>query len=93
MIVKSNLVSTMVHATTWLITISAYARKVTKDSTAKMILMSAFHHHVSIMPGVAMFLAVILVSAHQDTLESCAIQTLITALNSRVRTGGLARME
>ena len=59
----------------------------------KMILMSAFHRHVSIMPRVAMFLAVIPVSAHQDTLESCAIRTLIIALNSHVITGGLARME
>ena len=40
-----------------------------------------------------MFLAVIPVSAHQDILESCAIQTLMNALKSRVRTGGLARME
>ena len=63
------------------------------DSTVKMILMSAFHRHVSIMPRVAMFLAVIPVSAHQDILESCAIQTLMNALKSRVRTGGLARME
>ena len=66
---------------------------VTKDSTVKMMLMSAFHRHVSIMPRVAMLLAVIPVSVHQDTLESCAIRTLIIALNSRVRTGDLARME
>ena len=59
----------------------------------KMILMSAVHRYVSIMPRVAIFLAVIPVSAHQDTLESCAIQTLMNALNSHVRTGALARME
>ena len=59
----------------------------------KMILMSAFHGHVPIMLRVPIFLAVIPVSAHQDTLESCAIQTLMNAWNSRVRTEGLARME
>ena len=40
-----------------------------------------------------MFLAVIPVSAHQDTLEIYAILTLMNALKFRVRTGGLARME
>ena len=59
----------------------------------KMILMSAFHHHVLIMPRVAMFPAVIPASVPQDILESCAIQTLMNAWNSRVRTGGLVGME
>ena len=59
----------------------------------KMISMSAFHRHVSIMPRVAMFLAVIHASVPQDILESCAIQTLMNVLHSRVRTEGLAGME
>ena len=63
------------------------------DSTVKMILMSAFHRHVSIMPRVAMFMAVIPASVPQDIVESCAIQTLMNALNSRVRTEGPAGME
>ena len=59
----------------------------------KMILTSAVHRHVSIMPRVATFLVVIPVSVPQDILESCAIQTLMNALNSRVRTEGYAGME
>ena len=59
----------------------------------KMISMSAFHRHVSIMPRVAMFLEVIPASVHQDILESCAILTFMNALNSRVRTEGHAGME
>lgn len=55
--------------------------------------MNAFHRHVSIMPRVVMFLAVIPASVRQDILESCAIQTLMNALNSRVRMEGHAGME
>lgn len=70
MTAKSNLVSTMVHAKIWWITIAVHARKVTKDSTVKTILMSAFHRRVPTMPRVTMFLAVIPASVHQDILES-----------------------
>ena len=59
----------------------------------KMTLMSAFHRHVSIMPRVSIFLAIIPASVPQDILEGCAIQILMNALNSRVRTEGLVRME
>ena len=93
MTAKSNLVSTMLHAKTWWITIPVHARKVTKDSTVKMTLMSAFHRHVSIMPRVSIFLAIIPASVPQDILEICAIQILMNALNSRVRTEGLVGME
>ena len=59
----------------------------------KMILMSAFHRRVAIMPRVAMFLEVMPASVQQAILESCAIQTLMNAWNSLVRTEGLAVME
>ena len=58
----------------------------------KMILMSALHHLVSIMPPVAMFLGVIPASAHQDIPEGCAIQTLMNVWYLRVRTEVLAGM-
>ena len=69
------------------------ACKVIKDSTVKMTLMSAFYRHVLIMARVAMFLAIIPASVPQDMLESCAIQILMNAWNTRVRTDGPAGME
>ena len=45
------------------------------------------------MPCVSIFLAIIPASVPQDILEICAIQILMNALNSRVRTEGLVGME